>query len=200
MSTLTKHRIIERLQSSIRRLVVTPILSPQQIGAISVDVRLANQFLVFRVHQLGEYDPYEAPPEAIHRIQERQVVKYGAKFVLHPGMLALGATFEYVKLPEDLECQVEGRSSWARVGLQVATATSVEPGFKGSITLELSNVGRTPLILRPGQRIAQLVFRDALPGDIAAYGPEKKYQCAVGPEFSRLGRDEDGRAFIHCVS
>jgi len=98
-------------------------------------------------------------------------------------------------MPGDLEAQVEGRSSWARLGLIIATATTVEPGFKGVITLELSNVGTIPLVLRPGVRIAQLVFHEAHPALRNAYSGRDKYLFPIGPEFSRLGNDSDSHLF-----
>jgi dCTP deaminase len=102
-------------------------------------------------------------------------------------------------MPADLEAQVEGRSSWARVGLQIATATSVEPGFKGVLTLELSNVGTIPLQLYPGVRIAQLFFRDANPPAADAYSGQRKYECAIGPEFSKICNDRDGLVFARPI-
>ena len=195
MSTLTHKRLVKRLTTGKPCLVVTPLLSPKQVGDASIDVRLGNQFIVFRMHTFSVFSAYRTPAANLRRRQERQVVRFGTPFVLHPGTLALGATFEYVRMPPDLECQVEGRSSWARLGLQIATANSVEPGFKGVLTLELSNVGTMPLELYPGVRIAQLVFRDATPRLAAAYGEERKYRCPVGPEFSQVHDDPDGRVF-----
>jgi dCTP deaminase len=90
---------------------------------------------------------------------------------------------------------VEGRSSWARLGLQVATANSIEPGFKGVITLELSNVATVPLELMPGIRIAQLVFRKVEPVVENPYSGKRKYRCPIGPEFSRLQEDFDWMTF-----
>ena len=196
MSTLTHDRIEDRLAGELaKRLVVTPILSKKQLGDVSIDVRLSNQFIVFRMHTIGLFEPYSTPPAALRTMQERQVVKFGKSFVLHPGMLALGCTFEYICLPADLECQVEGRSSWARLGLQIATATSVEPGFKGVLTLELSNLGTIPIQLYPGVRIAQLFFHDAKPEIADAYGGTRKYRCPVGPQFSLISDDKDGEVF-----
>jgi dCTP deaminase len=110
-------------------------------------------------------------------------------------MLALGSTFEYMCMPPDLEAQVEGRSSWARVGLQIATATSIEPGFKGVLTLELSNVGTIPIRLYPGIRIAQLFFRETTSKVQNPYGHSRKYKCPIGPEFSQIHNDRDGLIF-----
>lgn len=196
MSTLTRDRIQERLSSELpHRLVVTPILSKKQLGDVSIDVRLSNQFIVFRMHTFGLFQPFSTPSAQLRIMQERQVIKFGKPFVLHPGMLALGCTFEYICLPSDIECQVEGRSSWARLGLQIATATSVEPGFKGVITLELSNLGTIPIELYPGVRIAQLFFHDAKPKINEAYSGTRKYRCPVGPQFSLIANDRDGAVF-----
>lgn len=196
LSTLTRIRLLSRLSSKSNPLVVTPILSGKQIGEASIDVRLGNQFIVFRAHRFGVFEPQEGGMGLNPRkIQERQVVRFGERFVLHPGVLILGSTFEYVSMPNDLECQVEGRSSWARTGLQVATASSVEPGFQGVITLELSNVGTVPMALMPGIRIAQLMFHEAQPPVSDPYAGNRKYRCPVGPEFSRLYEDYDWQAF-----
>src|SRR5690349_14589439 len=62
---------------------------------------------------------------------------------LHPGDFALGSTMETVWIPDDLVGQVDGRSSVGRLAVVVhATAGLIDPGFKGQITLELSNIGR----------------------------------------------------------
>jgi len=199
MPTLTRVALLERLGRTDRpksALVVSPILTSQQVGDASIDVRLGNQILVFRSHAMGHFRPIPPTSRELRRIQSRQVIRYGEAFVLHPGSLALGSTLEYIAVPNDLECQVEGRSSWARVGLQIATASSIEPGFKGVITLELSNVGNMPIELYPGARVAQLVFHSAQPPVKHAYGPNRKYVCPIGPQFSRVYEDDDMKAFI----
>lgn len=198
MSTLTRQEIKRRLElsSGDGKLVITPILSEKlQIGDASVDVRLSNQFIAFRMHKCDVFRPYKTPPANLRKMQERQVVRFGERFILHPGMLVLASTLEYISMPSDLECQVEGRSSWARVGLQIATASSIEPGFKGVVTLELSNVGTIPLELYPGVRIAQLFFHDAAPVIEKPYDGVHKYKLSIGPQFSRLFDDKDGKVF-----
>jgi dCTP deaminase len=66
--------------------------------------------------------------------------------------------FEWLKLPGDLLGSVTARSTWAREGLSIATATLIEPGYRGLITLELANLGQIPLTLYPGLRLAQITF------------------------------------------
>lgn len=196
MSTISQKGFEDYFKRPDDPLIVTPILSPQQIGETSLDVRLGNQFIVFRTHRFGIFEPVGMSTKFQPRkIQERQVIPFWDRLVLHPGVLVLACTFEYVSIPGDLECQVEGRSSWARLGLQVSTASSIEPGFKGVITLELSNVATVPLTLRPGIRIAQLIFRKAEPPVENPYSGKRKYRCPIGPEFSRLHEDYDWDIF-----
>ncbi len=46
-----------------------------------------------------------------------------------------------------------------RLGLIVhATAGFVDPGFSGTLTLEITNLTRVPIVLWPGKPIAQLSF------------------------------------------
>jgi dCTP deaminase len=50
-------------------------------------------------------------------------------------------------------------SSIGRLGLVVhATAGFVDPGFKGTLTLEIANFNSVPIVLRPGLPICQLSF------------------------------------------
>ena len=51
---------------------------------------------------------------------------------------------------------VIGKSSLGRRGLIIATATGFHPGFSGTLTLELSNVGKVPISIKPGMKICQL--------------------------------------------
>ena len=87
------------------------------------------------------------------RIEEDQ------SFVIQPGEFVLGTTMESVEMPDDLVARIEGKSSLGRLGLIVhATAGFVDPGFKGNLTLEITNLTRVPIVLWPGKPIAQLSF------------------------------------------
>jgi deoxycytidine triphosphate deaminase len=197
MSTLSKKSLEACFKRREDPLIMTPILSKRQIGDVSLDVRLGNQFVVFRTHRFGIFEAIGQPKEKFQprKIQELQIIPFGDRLVLHPGVLVLASTFEYVSIPKDLECQIEGRSSWARLGLQIATANSIEPGFKGVITFELSNVSTVPLTLVPGIRIAQLFLRKVHRPMKNPYSGDRKYRCPIGPEFSRLHEDYDWKIF-----
>lgn len=179
-------------------LVISPLLDAQQVGAASIDVRIGHQFIILQRSVVPHIDPSNAKElkESLYRTQQKVRVQTRQQFVIHPRQLVLGATLEYVSMPKDLAAMVEGRSSWGRLGLIIATACSVAPGFKGCITLELANAGEVPIILRPGMRIAQLVFFEAAKdADYRQPGEDDevnvKYDCPTGPEFSRIHLDAE---------
>lgn len=89
---------------------------------------------------------------------ERFDIPFSRSFLLHPGSLILVPTLEWVVLPPTLQGVVTARSSWAREGLNIATATIINPGYRGIVTLELANFGDIPIKLYPGLRIAQIAF------------------------------------------
>ena len=79
--------------------------------------------------------------------------------MIHPGEFCLGRTLEWVELPADIVARIEGKSSLGRLGLIVhATAGFCDPGWRGTLTLELNNLTRVPIKLYPGLPIAQLSF------------------------------------------
>jgi dCTP deaminase len=177
------------------RIVITPLIDKDdQFGRVEVDLRLGHQFIIFKEHFQGSLSPFSLSQyeSDIEKYQEEVVVKKGKTIVLHPGRFIVGSTLEYVALPKDIEAQVEGRSSWARLGLTIATATTVHPMFKGVITLELSNNGTIPLELSPGIKIAQIIFHAVEPPltDEEVAKIKGKYQYSIGPGFSKVFKDK----------
>ncbi|MEY4435012.1 MAG: hypothetical protein RIR16_1052, partial [Actinomycetota bacterium] len=110
-------------------------------------------------------------------------------FILHPGEFVLGSTYEFVSLPDNIAARLEGKSSLGRLGLLThSTAGFVDPGFKGHVTLELSNVATLPIKLWPGMKIGQLCFFQLSSPSETPYGSAKysnRYQGQRGPTASR---------------
>ena len=190
---LSKNNILKKLRLKTKnKLVITPLIDHnKQISAGAVDLRLNTEFIVTKRTRFTLLNPIinkEKLDLSIKEYQEKTYVKLGAGLVLHPNQFALGSTLEYIKLPHDLTAYVVGRSSWGRLGLIIATAPVIHPGFSGSITLELTNVGDAPIILYPGIRIAQLVLHNTQKGE---EDEPSKYQYAVGPKFSDIHRDKE---------
>jgi dCTP deaminase len=172
------------------RLFITPLLKPNQIGAASVDVRLGSEFLQLRRTSGAGLDPRTQTPAELDEMLERIVVPFGKGMWLHPSHFVLAATLEYIRLPADIGADVVGRSSWGRVGLIVATAVMAHPGFTGCLTLELINEGDSPIRLYPGVRIAQLELDKLDAPTDHAYGAQDKYFAPIGPEASRLWKEQ----------
>jgi dCTP deaminase len=128
---------------------------PALVQPASVDLRLGDSFRVFHNHRASAID-LRRPPE---NLTEEVVVPPEESFVIHPGEFCLGRTLEWVELPDDIVARIEGKSSLGRLGLIVhATAGFCDPGWHGTLTLELNNLTRVPIKLYPGLPIAQLSF------------------------------------------
>jgi dCTP deaminase len=98
-------------------------------------------------------------------------------YVLEPEQFILAATNETLRLPHHLAARVEGKSSLGRIGLAVhITAGFIDPGFNGSITLEIANLLGRPIVLRPNMRIAQLAFTKMSSIPLHPYGARGHYQ------------------------
>ncbi len=109
--------------------------------------------------------------------------------MIFTGELYLGRTIERVKLANDLQARVEGKSSLGRVGFGIhVTAGFIDPGFDGFITLELWVAG--PAVKAyPGMPIAQLaVERIEEPG---GEGYDGKYQHSDSTRPSEFWRNWD---------
>lgn len=167
------------------RLFITPLLNRElQINEASVDIRLGNDFIVTRRGNLAKLDPATHDVHE-HRYQTKHFVNFRECFYLHPHELVLAGTLEHFRLPTDVAATVTSRSQWGRAGLVIATATAVHPGFRGSITLELLNLGEVPLALYPGTSVAQIVFYECIGGK--PYSGEMSDK--MGAHFANLSQD-----------
>lgn len=100
----------------------------------------------------------------------------------------LARTRETIALSNDLFAMVEGRSSVGRLGITAQNAGVVDPGFKGTITLELSNELPYPILVRSGFRCCQLVV-SRVHGDTEGGYKSSKYQNQVQATGSLLHKD-----------
>ena len=136
------------------RIKVDP-WDPGMVQPASIDLRLGNTFRVFHNHRIAAIDLANPPTN----LTEQIAITDDEPFVIHPGEFVLGRTLEWVELPDDVVARIEGKSSLGRLGLIVhATAGFVDPGWKGTLTLEITNLTRVPIKLWATKPIAQLSF------------------------------------------
>lgn len=163
-----------------------------QFGEGSIDLRLGNEFIITKRTEFSELDPIRSVElkKRVKKYQSKILIDYGKPFILHPQEFVLAKTLEYLSFPDYLMAYVIGRSSWGRVGLIIATATMVSPTFKGTLTLELVNVGNVPLKLYPCSRIAQLVIHTVTQGKIKRSYQGKYFKAPTGG-FTGIFKDKD---------
>ena len=183
---LSDRDILNRMKKS--EIVINPVPSQEQVQPASIDLRLGSE--------------YYAPIDENKSIDiKNNELKYqeikGNCLVLPPGEFILGTTQEWVEIPDDLCAKVEGRSSVGRLGVGVhVTAGFIDPGFKGKITLELTNVGNNTIMLYKNMRIAQLCFMQLSSLPKRVYGQcDNKYQNQDSVTGSLIYWDSDTDKF-----
>jgi dCTP deaminase len=167
------------------KIKISPFDEKEQLKTIGVDLRLGSTFKVFKVTHKAYVDlsneHYEPDTDTV------EVPKNGT-FVLHPHEFVLGITEENVELPNNLMAHIDGRSSLGRLGIGVhSTAGHVDPGWKGRLTLEISNIGKLPISLLPGMRFCSLIF-ETLSSPVEK-GYRGKYYGQQAPTESRINKD-----------
>src|SRR3954471_10367014 len=191
MAVLSDRDIRAAMQAG--RVRIDPY-DPACLQPSSIDLHLDSDFRVFRNNRYPYIDVRAPQPDLTDLVS----IHGDEPFILHPGEFVLGQTLEWVELPDDLVARLEGRSSLGRLGLLIhSTAGYVDPGWKGNLTLELSNVANLPIALYFGMRIGQIsFFRMSSPVE-RPYGSKElgsKYQGQSRPTASAIHADlERGR-------
>lgn len=178
------------IQRALRsgRLRVSQILGQGlRIQPSSVELHLGREFKTFPDYNGASayIDPLEDQMMVSHRIED------GSWFTLGPRSFALGHTIETIGVDRTLAAQVDGKSSLARLGLQIhMTSGFIDPGFEGQITLEFFNAAPRPMKLWPKMVIAQL-FVIPLRGEVerpyGSPGIDSRYQGQIGAQPSLYG-------------
>lgn len=174
-----------------KRIIIKPkpVLS-KQLGPASLDLRLGKEFRVFNSIKKSYIDPLN--PKTFKNLTKLIRIKGKKPLILHQREFILAVTLEEITLPNDVGARIEGRSSWGRLGLIIhSTAGYVDPGFKGCLTLEMSNIGTLPILLYPGMKICQLAFESLTSPAENPYSKRKssKYYGNQLPTESKIYKD-----------
>jgi dCTP deaminase len=173
-------------------IYIIPLINVEsQLGSTSLDIRLGTSFEIFYPNQFGIVD--FTNKESLHNF------KYNSKKInldfmdsipINPGQFMLGHSMEYIKLPDYLSADLEGRSSFARLGIEIhMTAGFVDPGFDGVLTFEIFNAGTNPVMLYPGYRIGQLRFMKISEPSVTYANRNPKYKGLLEHRFSLQSKD-----------
>ncbi|MEK9500592.1 dUTP diphosphatase [Gaopeijia maritima] len=113
-----------------------------------------------RFKRLDSNPDLPLPARATEQAAGYDVRSAEADFVLEPGDIRLVGTGLVLEMPPHLECQVRPRSGLAvRHGVTLPnTPGTIDPDYRGEVKVPLINLGREPVSIARGERVAQLVF------------------------------------------
>lgn len=172
------------------KLIIRPLLDPCQVNGISIDFRLGTDFLVsiqgreafinasYNNESVGSVDTFF---QSTRR-------KFGETFLLHPNQTVLASSLEYIKLPPNLYATLSMRSSYSRLGLTISS--SLQPGYCGCISLELTNTSKFAINLTVGACLFQASFAYT-DRELNYFSKPRKYLCQVRPQVTLFKEDED---------
>lgn len=150
-----------------RKIIIEPHPEAAQFSQSALDLRVGMLFMQWKKSLRGAELSFDLSAVTIQSYGEYTVPvrpESDGRIKLPANGFMLAMTLETIRLKytSRLAARVEGRSSYARLGLQVhMTAPTIHCGFEGPIVLELKNCGEHPLLITPGQTcICQLIFEE----------------------------------------
>jgi dCTP deaminase len=147
MTTLCDRDIRAAIDSG--DLDITPRPLGNLIQPASIDLKLAGDFLVPKPEQTISFRDGNRPKPVYEEVKDY--------LWLEPGGFALGRTHEIIRIGKKLEGKIEGKSTLGRCGLMIhVTAGYLDPGFDGTVTLELCNIAPYAIEVVAGMPICQL--------------------------------------------
>lgn len=148
-----------------------PFEPERQIQPCSIDLRVSDLFwkphrrrwLVRRLMpwRTAKIDLGEPNIHALNAFRDWKKVKIreGQKLTIRPGETVMARVYERFRMPNSCAGKIEGRSSFARLGLSVhCTGDFINPGWDGFMPLQLSNHGTLPIKIAPFFPICQLMI------------------------------------------
>lgn len=172
------------------KLIIRPLLDEKQINGISIDFRLGTDFLVSiqgREAYINASLNYDNIGSVDTFFQETRR-KVGETFLLHPNQTVLASSLEYIKLPHNIFAVLSMRSSYSRLGLTISS--SLQPGYCGCISLELTNANKSAINLTVGACLFQASFGKTSEC-LNYFSRPRKYQCQVRPQITLFNEDKD---------
>src|SRR5213082_3179508 len=149
------------------------------VSSYGYDIRVADEFRIFTNVNSTIVDPKHFDP--------RSLVDYkGESCLIPPNSFALARSVEYFRIPRNVLTICLGKSTYARCGIIVNT-TPFEPGWRGYVTLELTNSTPLPARIYANEGIDQVLFFENNEDCEISYADKQgKYLDQVGVVPPRL--------------
>lgn len=145
------------------------------LSSYGYDIRLSPEdFRIFR-HVPGTVVDPKAFQAANLEHESLHSDKHGDFFILPAHSYGLGVALEYLDVPENITVLCIGKSTYARIGC-IANLTPAEAGWKGHLTLEISNSSHADCRVYANEGIVQLLFFEGHPCKTTYATRSGKYQ------------------------
>lgn len=130
------------------------VIGDIEIESTGISLHLGNELLLPKPYQVVD----SKNPKEI------EYLKYNLNqtpYVLKPNDFVLGSTKEIVKTDRDILTMIDGRSTYARIGMSIHLSAMVLDGLpfsEESSVLEIKNSGFFNILLHPGEKLGTYLF------------------------------------------
>ncbi len=139
-----------------KKIIVLPELKPEDIRPVGIRLHLGEEILIPVEGQTVDLSN-------IGSVEYKKMMIPTDGHILKPGDFILGTTLETYQFPTNIVGNLDGRSTFARLGLTIHQTSQIVDGnfeYPGSTVLELKNTGKFNLVLKAGIPIAMLNFME----------------------------------------
>ena len=149
------------------------------VSSYGYDLRLADEFKIFTNINTTIVDP--------KNFDQKSLIDFkGDVCIIPPNSFALGRSFEYFRIPENVITICVGKSTYARCGI-ITNVTPFEPGWEGYVTMEISNTTPLPAKIYANEGIAQVLFFEGdEPCEVSYSSKKGKYQAQTGVTLPKV--------------
>lgn len=147
---------IRKLSTEITPPLIQPF-SEENLQGASYDVSMSGDIVRFK--GLGRAVDPQKDTNLSDMYEYRDAGERG--YLLSPGEYVLVKLQETIELPNQLVAHFRPRTRFTRCGVVIADQ-HCNPTYNGVLSVGLFNAGVNPFILRPGLKIAQIVFEELM--------------------------------------
>jgi dCTP deaminase len=165
--------------------VAAPVIS-YGCSSYGYDIRLSPEYEVFTPHMAGIIDPKNFDKNAVIPLTSNG----SAPFTVPPNSYILGRSIEIFDMPSNVIGICVGKSTYARCGI-IVNVTPLEPGWRGTLTMEIANVSPLPVRLYPNEGICQIIFFQG-EAPMQDYGDDSPYQDQGNKEIRHATLNKNG--------
>lgn len=169
---------------------------PIYFGPCSIDLHLDNKAFILSEKKMNELPEGDRILDIAHKERAKDLFEeYNGwdGIIINPGEFYILSSVERLTFDRRTVGFIQGRSSIARMGLNIHAAGFFDAGFIGTATLEVTNFTKYPIHIPKHTRICQMVFaRTETPCETSyAEKGDSKYQGQSGPTLSEIHKDHE---------